>query len=100
MVKQSDTTQVTRISVKVAAGAANNAIGGWQDECLKIRICTAPERGKANAALISLLAQALELSKSAIVIVKGQHCAHKTIEVTGLSRQDIMARLQPISSIR
>jgi uncharacterized protein (TIGR00251 family) len=100
MAKQSDTTQVTRISVKVAAGAANNAIGGWQDECLKIRICTAPERGKANAALISLLAQALELSKSAITIVKGQHSAYKTIEVTGLSRKDIMARLQPTSSSR
>ena len=93
MVKPTDPTQVTRIAVKVAAGAANNAIGGWQDECLKIRICTAPERGKANAALIALLASALGLSKSAIAIVKGQHSAHKTIEVTGLSRQDIMARL-------
>ena len=100
MVKQTDTTKVTRITARVAAGAANNAIGGWRDQCLRIRLSTAPERGKANAALVALLASALGLPKSAIAIVKGQHSAHKTIEVTGLSQQDIMARLQPISSIR
>jgi uncharacterized protein (TIGR00251 family) len=100
MAKRADTTQVTRIAVKVAAGAATTAISGWHDQCLRIRLSTAPERGKANATLVALLASALGLSKSAITIVRGQHSAHKTIEVTGLSREDIMARLQPNSSNR
>ena len=100
MAKRPDSSQVSRIAVKVAAGAANSAISGWRDQCLRVRLSTAPERGKANAALVALLAQALGLSKSAITIVRGQHSTHKTIEVTGLSREDIMTLLQSSSSNR
>ena len=85
--------QVTRIAVKVAAGAANSAISGWHDQCLRVRLSTAPERGKANAALINLLAKSLGLSRSAITIIKGQHNARKIIAVEGLSQAAIMARL-------
>ena len=88
-----DNTQVTRIAVKVAAGAANSAISGWHDQCLRVRLSTAPERGKANAALIALLAKSLGLSRSAITIIKGQHNARKIIAVEGLSQAAIMARL-------
>jgi uncharacterized protein YggU (UPF0235/DUF167 family) len=59
MAKRPDSPQVSRITVKVAAGAANSAINGWRDQCLRVRLSTAPERGKANAALVALLAQAL-----------------------------------------
>jgi len=100
MAKRADTAQGTRIAVKVAAGAANNAISGWHDQYLKVRLCSVAERGKANTALIGLLAQTLGLSKSAITIVRGQHSAHKTLEVTGLSQADIMTLLQSSSSNR
>ena len=99
MAKPADTTQLTRIAVKVAAGAANSAISGWHDQHLKVRICKAPERGKANAELIALLALTLGVSKSAVTIVTGQHSAYKTIAVTGLSRDDIMTLQPPTSSI-
>ena len=87
--------QITRIAVKVAAGAANSAISGWRDQCLRVRLSTPPERGKANAALIALLAKSLGLSKSSIRIARGQHSAHKTLEISGLSQQNIIARLTP-----
>ena len=87
--------QVTRIAVKVAASTANSAISGWRDQCLRVPLNTSPERGKANLALIALLAKSLELSKSSIRIVKGQHSAHKTLEIAGLIQEDIIARLTP-----
>jgi len=86
---------VTRIKVKVSAGAARSAISGWQADCLRVRIHAAPERGKANAALIALLASALGLPKSAIRISAGQHTPRKTLEVTGPGEQAIMRLLQP-----
>ena len=89
-----DDQERTRIAVKVGAGAASSKISGWQADCLRVRISTAPERGKANAALIALLARALGLPKSAIRITRGEHSAHKTIEVTGLSEQAIMRLLR------
>jgi uncharacterized protein len=93
-----DARKRTRIAVKVSAGAANSAISGWHEQCLRVRIASAPERGKANAALIALLAKTLGLPKSAISITRGQHGARKTIEVTGLCEQAIMRLLQPDSS--
>ena len=87
---RSNDRQVTRIAVKIAASAANSAISGWRDQCLRVRLSPAPERGKANSALIALLAKSLELSKSSIRIVKGQHSDHKTLEITGLSQEDII----------
>jgi len=98
MAEDRDPAHSTRIAVRVSAGAANSAIGGWQADCLGVRISTAPERGKANATLIALLAKALGLPKSSIRITRGEHSALKTIEVTGLSEQAIMRLLQPDSS--
>ena len=60
-----------------------------------MRINVAPERGKANAALIALLAKSLGVSKSSIRIVRGQHSTHKTLEISGLSQEDIITRLTP-----
>ncbi len=95
--KPSNGDSVTRIAVKVSAGAARTVIRGWQDQCLRVHLVTAPERGKANATLIALLAQALGLPKSAISIVRGEHSARKTLTVSGLSETEVIARLDPKS---
>jgi uncharacterized protein (TIGR00251 family) len=95
MLEQTQAPCTSRIAVKVTAGSSNSAIGGWREQCLRVRISAAPERGKANAALIALLAKSLGLPKSSIRILRGQHSAHKTLEITGLSAEDIIARLTP-----
>jgi uncharacterized protein (TIGR00251 family) len=95
MLEQRQAACTSRIAVKVTAGSSNSAIGDWREEYLRVRISAAPERGKANAALIALLAKSLGLSKSSIRIVRGQHSAHKTLEITGLPAEDIFARLTP-----
>jgi uncharacterized protein (TIGR00251 family) len=84
----------TRIHVKVAAGASFNAINGWHDQCLKVRLSAAPERGKANAALIALLAQTLGLSKTSISIVRGQYSSLKTLEICGLTSVEVIRLLK------
>jgi uncharacterized protein YggU (UPF0235/DUF167 family) len=93
MAARNDAVAVTHITVKVAAGASVNAIRGWQDQCLRVSLVTAPERGKANAALIAMLARALGIAKSDIAILRGEHSARKTLAITGLSGADIIARL-------
>ena len=87
------TEKVTLIRVKVAAGASTDLIRGWNGDCLRLSLVTAAERGKANAALIKLLARALNLPKSAIAIAKGERSAQKTLAVTGLSEREILMRL-------
>jgi uncharacterized protein (TIGR00251 family) len=50
---------------------------------LKVRVTEPPEGGKANAALIKLLAKAWKLPKSALSLVAGHTDRRKTLAVAG-----------------
>ena len=65
-----------------------DAIDGWADEAggkrrLKVRVAAPPEDGKANDALIRLIAKALGVAKSKVKIVSGQTSRMKLIEAEG-----------------
>ncbi len=82
-----------RLPVKVAPKAARNALTGWMGDTLKISVTTAPEKGKANQAVIGLLADALQLPKSALAVVRGQTSPQKLIEIHGLDEPEVWRRL-------
>jgi uncharacterized protein YggU (UPF0235/DUF167 family) len=81
------------LSVKVIPGASSSSIAGWLGESLRVRVTAAPERGKANAAVESIVADALGLPKSAVRVVSGKTSARKILAVTGLSKSDVMSLL-------
>lgn len=47
----------------------------------KIYVTDTPEDGKANKAVIALIAKELGIAKSKITIKHGEHCRDKTIEI-------------------
>ena len=53
----------------------------------------APEKGKANQAVIELLAEALQLPKSAVRIVRGETSTSKLAEIDGLDALELRRRL-------
>ena len=73
------------LDLKVSPKASRNAIAGFMGETLKVSVTTAPERGKANAAVEALLAEALGLPVSTVNVVAGHTSRTKRIEVAGLS---------------
>jgi len=81
------------LPIKVVAGASRSEIAGWSAGRLRVRISAVAERGKANAALIQLLAARLGLPGSALRIVAGKTSARKTLAVDGLSEAEMRARL-------
>lgn len=50
---------------------------------LKIRVTAPPEDGRANAAIVTLIAKALGLAKSCVTITHGQKSRTKIIRVKG-----------------
>jgi uncharacterized protein YggU (UPF0235/DUF167 family) len=48
-----------------------------------VQVTAAPEKGKANAAVVDVLAEALDLPKSALRIVSGETSPLKTVEIDG-----------------
>ena len=87
-----------RVRLKVTPKAKRNQFGGLLDEpdggkALKVGVTAAPESGKANAAVIALLAREWGVAKSAVSVVAGATDRRKLVEIRGPS-QDLLARLQ------
>lgn len=73
------------IKVKVIPKSSQNKIIGFEGEELKIKCTSAPEKGKANAAVIALLSKYYKVPKSAITILRGKTSTRKVIEIQRLS---------------
>jgi uncharacterized protein YggU (UPF0235/DUF167 family) len=61
---------------------------GW-----RARVAAPPERGRANEALIKLLAGSLGVPRSRVSVVGGQTARRKIVEVDGLDLPEIERRL-------
>ena len=70
-------------------GSSHTEITGWLGECLKIKVAAAPEKGRANQAVIKLLSELLSLNKSSISIVSGAASQRKVIEINGFTQQEL-----------
>ena len=86
-----------RLRLKVTPKAKRLAIGGLQPEadggvCLKVAVTAAPEDGKANAAVIALLAKEWGVAKTAISVVAGATDRRKLVEIRG-STAELTARI-------
>jgi len=66
---------------------------GLLDGMLKVKVSAAPEKGKANQCLLKFLAGQLGLKKNAISIISGQTSPVKHIQVTGLSTDTLLKKL-------
>lgn len=82
-----------RIVVKVVPGASHTRVAGWLGEALKVRVAAPPEKGKANAAVVDLLASTLGVPKRRVVIVSGASAANKVIEVAGVTEIELKEKL-------
>ena len=75
-----------RIQIKLIPKAAKNEISGWEinasgEKTLKASVTAPPDKGKANKALINLLAKTWKTPKTNIHIIKGETSRLKTIEI-------------------
>lgn len=88
------TASVTRLRVRVSPGAGRSAVVGRHGDGWKVRVAAAPERGRANAALVQLLADALAVPRSRVQLVSGAASRDKIVELAGLDPDEIDDRLR------
>lgn len=87
-----------RVRVRLQpAASADKVLGLYLDAdgavALKAAVTKPPEGGKANAALIKMLAKEWGLAKSALEVVKGQTSRNKVVRVAGAA-DDVTAALE------
>jgi len=68
-------------------------IVGRHGTAWKVRVTQAPEDGKANAAVVQLLADTLALPRRDVEIVSGHASRDKTIALAGIDPAEIERRL-------
>ena len=83
----------TRLRLRVAPGASTPGVVGRHGDAWKVRVAAAPERGKANDAVLELLAATLAVPRANVTLVSGGSSRDKIVELTGLAPDEIERRL-------
>jgi uncharacterized protein (TIGR00251 family) len=92
------------VKVRVQPKASRDAIAGEHAGALKVAVTAAPEKGKANKAVVELLAKALGVAKSNVELVSGATSRDKVFAIRGATARQIEALARggagrPIQSI-
>ncbi len=82
------------IPVRVVPRASRTGIDGEVEGALRVRLAAPPVEGAANRELLEFLAKRLRLPKRDLRLESGERSKRKSVWVRGLSRQDILERLQ------
>ncbi|USO00241.1 MAG: DUF167 domain-containing protein [Phycisphaeraceae bacterium] len=90
-----DGTPTTLLAVKAVPGARRDQIVGPLGDRLKVRVSAPPEGGKANKAICTLLARALDLKPARVAIHAGASSPEKTVRIEGLDPAEVRKRLAP-----
>jgi uncharacterized protein (TIGR00251 family) len=79
--------------VRVQPRAAGDAVLGWREGTLRVRVTAPPVEGAANLAVTRLLARALGVAPSTVAVVRGDRGRDKLVRVAGLSDDELQRRL-------
>lgn len=88
----------TRLRLRVIPGAPRSEVVGRHGGAWKVRVAAVPERGKANDAVLELMARALDIPRGSTEIVGGLGSRDKAVDVRGLTDREVDRRLTEASS--
>jgi uncharacterized protein (TIGR00251 family) len=83
----------TRLRLRVSPGARKTELAGRHGDGWKIRVSAPPEGGRANDALLKLLAERLRLPRRKLTLVSGHAGREKIVELPGIAADEVDRRL-------
>ena len=84
------------LAVLATPGAAMARIKGVHGDALKVSVCAAPEKGKANAEIEALLAEFFGLKRGQVAVIRGAASRHKRVQILGLALATAEARIRQV----
>jgi uncharacterized protein (TIGR00251 family) len=88
------TERIARLRLRVSPGAPRTELAGRHGDAWKVRVSAPPERGRANDAVLGLLAERLRVPRSAVSVVSGHTSRDKVVELRGLASAEAERRLE------
>jgi uncharacterized protein len=84
----------TRLRLRVSPGARKTQLAGRHGDAWKVRVSAPPEDGRANAAVVDLLAERLGLPRRSVSIVSGLASRDKVVKMDGIDQNELERRLE------
>jgi uncharacterized protein len=84
----------THLRLRVSPGATRTELVGRHGSAWKVRVSAAPERGRANDAVVALLANRLRVPRTSLSVVAGARGRDKVVELRGLDAAEAERRLE------
>jgi uncharacterized protein (TIGR00251 family) len=85
------------LRVRAQPGAKKDALLGERAGALRVAVTAAPERGKANEAIVELLARSLGVRRAEITLLSGETSRDKRFLIHGIATADLVTRLSAAS---
>jgi len=82
-----------RVRLRVSPGSTRSAVVGRYGDGWKVRVSAPPENGRANAAVVRLIAAAVSISRDSVWVVSGRGSRDKVVELAGIDLSRVERRL-------
>jgi uncharacterized protein (TIGR00251 family) len=86
------------LRVHAQPGAGRSAVTGRHGDAVKVKVAAAPEGGRANAALVALLAETFGVQPSTVTLVSGPASRTKRFRLEGADPESVAATLRRLVS--
>lgn len=87
------------ITIRVIPRAGRTTVAGARGDALLVRLTAAPLEGAANAALVALLADTLQVPRRDVRLTAGERSRSKTVLVRGVTANTIRQRLAAAGAV-
>lgn len=93
MIQLNEHSKGVVLPIRAQPGARRNAILGEHNGALKVAVTAPPDQGKANQAILELLAKQLGCKKSQVELLSGQTSRDKKILIRDVPLDEVGKRL-------
>ncbi|MBI4278390.1 MAG: DUF167 domain-containing protein [Armatimonadetes bacterium] len=83
------------IVCRVTPGSPRDEVAGWRAGRLHLRVRAAALEGRANDAVVDLLATTLDVRRSSVRLLQGHRSREKTVLILGMDADTLRRRLPP-----
>lgn len=86
---ENDETGTAVFRLHVQPGAGKTAVVGRHGDAIKVRVAAPPEGGRANDAVVALVAQTFDVKLASVSLVSGQTSRAKKVQIDGISQPEV-----------
>jgi uncharacterized protein (TIGR00251 family) len=81
------------LDIRAVPNAPGNAVVGWMDGALKVKVQAPALEGRANDELCEFLADVLGVPRRAVTLLRGDKSRRKVVRIAGLGLDEVRRRL-------